>query len=168
MDFENNRVGLPKIGWVKTKLHRQFGGKQQTAVISMANTGKYYISIFDDEGKVIPDKQSFDEETALGIDLGITHFLTTSDGLKVQNPKHLRNNLRKLKREQRKLSRKRKSSKNSNRQRLKISRIHEKIKNVHEGFQHKWSTKLIRENQAICLETLNIKGMLKNKQLAQY
>ena len=168
VDFENSRVRLPKIGWVKTKLHRRFEGKQRTAVISRTNTEKYYISILVDDEKHVPEKQLFDEENTLGIDLGISHFLITSDGLKVQNPRHLKNNLKKLKREQRKLSRKRKGSNNRKKQRLRVSKIHEKIKNVREDFQHKWSTKLIRENQAICLETLNIKGMLKNKRLAQH
>lgn len=168
VDFENNMVRLPKIGWVKTKLHRQFEGKQQTAVVTMSRTGKYHISILIEDGKQILDKQKFDKSNTTGIDLGINHFLTTSDGLKVQNPRYLKNNLKKLKREQRKLSRKNKSSNNRNKQRLKIAKIHEKIRNIREDFQHMWSTKLIRENQAICLETLNIKGMLKNKHLAQY
>lgn len=168
VDFENSKVYLPKIGWVKTRFHRYFEGKQQTATVSMTNTGKYYISILIDDEKPIPDKQSFNEKSAVGIDLGINHFLITSNGLKVQNPRHLKNNLKKLKREQRKLSRKQKGSKNREKQRLKVAKIHEKIRNVRGDFQHKWSIKLIRENQAICLETLNIKGMLKNRHLAQH
>lgn len=168
VDFEDNKVYLPKIGWVKTRLHRCFEGKQQTAVVSMTNTGKYYISILIDDGKPVPDKQAFNENNTTGIDLGITHFLTDSNGLKVQNPRHLKQNLKKLKREQCKLSRKKKGSRNRDKQRLKVSCIHEKIRNIREDFQHKWSVKLIRENQAICLETLNVKGMLKNHHLAQH
>ncbi len=87
--------------------------------------------------------------------------------MKVQNPRTLKNNLKKLKREQRKLSRKQKGSKDGEKQRLRILRIHKNIRNIREDFQHKWSAKLIRENQAICLETLNIKEMLKDKKLAQ-
>ncbi len=168
VDFENNRVRLPKIGWVKTKLHRQFEGKQQTATISMTRTGKYYISILVDDGKPVPDKQPFNETNTLGIEFGISYFITSSNGLKVANPRHFKNNLKKLKREQRKLSRKQKSSNNHEKQRLRVSHIYEKIRNVREDFQHKWSIKLIRENQAICLETLNINGMLKNRRLAQH
>ena len=54
--FDNNEIYLPKIGWVKTKLHRQFKGKQQTATISMTNTGKYYISILIDDEQLLPEK----------------------------------------------------------------------------------------------------------------
>lgn len=131
----------------------------------MTNTGKYYISILVDDENPIADKQSFNEKNTAGIDLGIIHFLITSEGLKVQNPRHLKNNLKK---EHKKLSRKKKSSNNRKKQGLKVAKIHEKIRNIREDFQHKWSIKLIRENQAVCLETLNIKGMLKNRHLAQH
>jgi putative transposase len=168
VDFLKKKVYLPKIGWVKTKLHRKFEGKQQTATVSRTSTGKYFISIIIDDGKPTPNKQPFNKNNAVGIDLGIKQFLVTSNGLKVDNPKLLKNQLRKLKREQRKLSRKQKGSKNRNKQRLKVAKIHEKICNIRNDFQHKWSIKLIRENQAICLETLNIQGMLKNHNLAQH
>ncbi len=167
IDFNNGKVYLPRIGWIKTKLHRRFHGKLQTATISKTNTGKYYISILIDDSQSVPDKQPFNESNTTGIDLGIKHFLITSDGSKVANPRYLKQNLKKLKREQRKLSRKKKGSKNRQPQRLKVAKIYEKIRNIREDFQHKWSTKLICENQAICLETLNIQGMLKNKHLAQ-
>ncbi|MGZ7116856.1 MAG: IS200/IS605 family element RNA-guided endonuclease TnpB [Methanobacterium sp.] len=168
VDFENSKVYLPRVGWIKTKIHRRFEDKLQTATISKTNTGKYYISILINDGEPVPDKQPFNESNTMGVDLGIKHFLITTDGFKVANPRYLKLNLRKLKREQRKLSRKQKGSKNREKQRLKVARIHEKIRNIREDFQHKWSTKLIRENQAICLETLNIQGMLKNKHLAQH
>ncbi|MGZ7068840.1 MAG: IS200/IS605 family element RNA-guided endonuclease TnpB [Methanobacterium sp.] len=168
VDFENSKVYLPRVGWIKTKIHRRFEGKLQTATISKTNTGKYYISILIDDGKSIPDKQIFNESNTLGVDLGISNFSITSDGFKVANPRYLKQNLRKLKREQRKLSRKQKGSKNREKQRLKVARIHEKIRNIREDFQHKLSTRLICENQAICLETLNIQGMLKNHHLAQH
>ncbi|MGZ7048203.1 MAG: RNA-guided endonuclease TnpB family protein [Methanobacterium sp.] len=126
-----------------------------------------YISILINDEKSVPDKQPFNESSTIGVDLGIYHFSINSDGFKVANQRYLKQNLKKLKREQRKLSKKQKDSKNREKQRIKVARVHEKIRNIREDFQHKWSTKLIRENQAICLETLNIKGMLKNKHLAQ-
>ncbi|MGZ7096439.1 MAG: RNA-guided endonuclease TnpB family protein, partial [Methanobacterium sp.] len=61
VDFENSKVYLPRIGWVKTKFHRRFVGKQHTATISKTSTGKYYISILIDDSKPVPDKQPFDE-----------------------------------------------------------------------------------------------------------
>ena len=168
VDFEKGKVYLPRIGWIKTKLHRTFTGKQQTATVSMTSTGKYYISILIDDGEPVPDKQSLNESNTLGIDLGIKHFLVTSDGFKVDNPRYLKENLKKLKREQRKLSRKQKGSNNRGKQRLKVARKHEKVSNIRGDFLHKLSSRLVRENQAICLETLNIQGMLKNKKVAQH
>ncbi|WP_197050642.1 transposase [Methanobacterium sp. SMA-27] len=112
---------------MKTKLHRQFKGKQQTATISMANTGKYYISILIDDEQSLPEKVKFNQKTTVGLDMGLTHFLITSNGVKVDNPHPLKTELRKLKREQRKLSHKQKGSNNLDKQRIKISKIHERI-----------------------------------------
>jgi putative transposase len=167
IDFDNNKIYLPKIGWVKTKLHRQFKGKQQTATISMTNTGKYYISILIDDEKALPEKVKFNQKTTVGLDMGLTHFLITSNGVKVDNPRPLKQQLKRLKREQRKLSHKQKSSNNRNKQRIKLSKIHERIRNIREDFQHKLSKTIACENQAIAIEKLNIKGMIRNHNLAQ-
>jgi putative transposase len=167
VDFNKNEIFLPKIGWVKTKLHRQFKGKQQTATISMTNTGKYYISILIDDEQKLPEKVKFNQKTAIGLDMGLTHFLITSNGVKVDNPQLFKQQLKRLKREQRKLSRKQKGSNNREKQKLKISRIHERIRNIREDFQHKLSKSIVCENQAIAIEKLNIKGMLRNHNLAQ-
>ncbi len=99
--------------------------------------------------------------------MGLTHFLITSNGDKVNNPRPLKQQLKRLKREQGKLSHKQKGSKNRNKQRIKISKIHERIQNIREDFQHKLSKSIICENQAITKENLNIKGMLRNHNLAQ-
>jgi putative transposase len=152
---------------VKTKLHRTFKGKQQTATVSMTNTGKYYISIVVDDGNKTPDKQKFSQKTTIGLDMGLTHFLITSDSIKVDNPRPLKQQLKRLKREQRKLSHKKRGSNNRNKQQLKLSKIHERICNVREDFQHKLSKSIVCENQAITIEKLNIKGMLRNHNLAQ-
>lgn len=96
----------------------------------------------------------------LGIDLGLEHFLTTSLGDKVDNPRFFRKYAKELAREQRKLSRKQKGSNNYRKQRVKVARVHEKIVNCRLDFLHKLSTKLIYENQVICLEDLCVKDML--------
>ena len=167
VDFDNNEIYLPKIGWVKTKLHRQFKGKQQKATISKTNTGKYYISILIDDEQPLPEKVKFNQKTTIGLDMGLTHFLTTSNGVKVNNPRLLKKQLKRLKCEQRKLSRKQKGSNNREKQKLKISRIHERIRNIREDLQHKLSKSIVCENQAITIEKLNIKGLLRNHNLAQ-
>jgi len=167
VNFEKSLVKLPKIGEVKAILHRRFEGTLKTATISKTCTGKYYISILVEDGKELPAKQDFSESTTIGIDVGIKDFAVLSTGEKVENPKYLKNSLNRLKVLQKRVSRKVKGSKNRDKARLLLSKLHEKISNQRNDFQHKLSSKLISENQAIALETLNVKSMQKNHCLAQ-
>jgi len=167
VDFDRNLIKLPKIGEVKAVLHRRFEGAMKTATISRSSTGKFYISILVDNGKEIPQKQEMSESSTVGIDVGIKDFAILSKGEKVENPKYLKNSLKRMKCLQKRVSRKVKGSKNRNKARHKLSKIHEIISNQRNNFQHQISSKLISENQAIALETLNVKGMIKNHCLAQ-
>ena len=167
VDFDNNKVKLPKIGWIKAVLHRKFEGVLKTATVSMTRTGKYFISILVDDGKDLPEKEPFDDESAVGVDVGIAHFATLSTGEKIENPRHLKNSLARLKVLQRRLSRTKKGSNNREKARRKVAKLHEKIANQRSDFLHKVSHKLVSENQAIAIETLNVQGMMKNHHLAQ-
>lgn len=167
VDFEEGNVKLPKIGKVKASVSREFDGTHKTATISRSTTGKYYISILVEDGNELPDKQPFDDETTIGIDVGIKDFAILSNGEKIENPKYLKNSLQKLKVLSRRLSKKQKGSNNSKKAKLKLARLHEKITNQRNDFQHKLSIKLVRENQAIALETLKVCNMVKNHNLAQ-
>lgn len=166
--FETNHVRIPKVGMVKAKLHRCFEGKMKTATVSRNSTGKYFISILVDDGKELPEREKFDMNTTVGIDLGIKTFAVCSNGNSIENPKYLKNSLDRLKILQRRMSRKQKGSNNRRKLQCKIAKLHEKISNQRNDFQHKHSFTLISENQAIALETLNISGMLKNHKLAQH
>jgi putative transposase len=167
VDFENNKVKLPKIGWVKTMLHRGYNGIEKTATISRTPTGKFYISLLIDDRQEAPAKSAFDEKTTVGIDVGIKDFAVLSNGEKIENPKYLQQSLIRLAVLQKRLSKKQKGSNNKTKARLAVSKLHEKISNKRNDFQHKVSSKLISENQAVALETLNVSGMLKNHCLAQ-
>ncbi len=167
INFKNNTIKLPKIGLVKAVLHRHFEGTLKTATVSMNSVGQFYISILVDDKKEIPTKQPFVEQTTVGIDVGLKHFATLSDGTKINNPKHLYNSSQKLSVLQRRLSRKLKGSSNRNKARKVVAKQHLKTSNQRKDFLHKLTSKLIRENQAIAIETLNIKGMLKNHCLAK-
>ncbi|AFV22782.1 transposase, IS605 OrfB family [Methanolobus psychrophilus R15] len=167
VDFDANKVKLPKIGWVKVKLHRGYIGVGKTATVSRTPTGKFYISILVDDEHEPPIKSIFNEKVTVGIDVGIKDFAVLSSGEKIENPKYLKNSMKRLAVIQRRLSRKQKGSKNKAKARLAVSKIHEKISNQMHDFQHKVSSKLISENQAVALETLNVSGMLKNHCLAQ-
>ena len=163
---DNKYIKLPKLKTlVRTKLHRQIpkDGKIKSATISKNPSGKYYISILVEQEIHELSKNEF----AIGIDLGLTDFAITSDGVKYTNPRYLKKSLNKLSIEQRKLSRKKKGSKNRNKQRIKVARLHGKISNQRKDFLHKLSSELINENQVICLEDLFVKEIQQNKYLSQ-
>jgi len=167
VDWHNSTVKLPKIGEVKTVFSRHFEGKIKTCTVTKTKTNKYYISILVETSENNPKKSKIKLNTAIGIDLGIKDFAITSDGKKIDNPKYLRESEQRLKVLQRRASKKIKKSNNRRKAFLKVARRHEKIKNRRDDFLHKVSTKLVRENQTICLETLNVAGMIKNHKLAK-
>lgn len=159
INFDNNKVKLPKLKWVKCKLHRQFEGKVKSATISQVPSGKYFVSIL-----VETEIKSMESTGAVvGIDLGIKDLVITSDGEKFDNLKLIKKYEDKLVKEQRKLQKKVKGSNNYNKQRIKVAKIHEKISNCRKDYLHKISHKLISENQVIVSEDLSIKGMIADK-----
>ena len=160
---EGKHLILPKVGRVKIKLSRSFKGRILNATVSRDPSGKYYVSLCVEE-ELIPKPNA---GSITGIDVGLHDFYVDSNGNHIPNPKTLRRYEKKLAREQRRLSRKVKGSKNSKKQRRKVSRIHEKVYNLRTDFLHKESTKLVSENQVICMETLKVKGMVRNHHLAK-
>lgn len=163
VSFENNKVKLPKLKWVKAKVHREFVGQIKSATISQNPSGKYFISVLV-ETEYVSLKST---GCIVGIDLGIKDLLITSDGEKFDNIRITKKYEDKLAKEQRKLSHKVKGSKNWNKQRIKIARIHEKIHNIRIDNLHKISHKLISENQVIVSENLAVSNMVKNPNLAK-
>ncbi|UUX92389.1 transposase [Methanoplanus endosymbiosus] len=168
VNFDAHKIKLPKIGWVKTKLHRKYEGVEKTATVSVTSTGKFFISILIDDGQEQPPAQYFDVNTTVGVDVGIKDFAILSNGEKIDNPRYLKQSLLRMKVLQKRLSRKQKGSNNRNKAKNAVAKIHEKIHNQRSDFQHKLSFRLVCENQAIALETLNVEGMLKNHKLAQH
>jgi len=165
----SDKLDIPKIKGIKIIQHRKLEGKIKTATVSKTPTGKYYISILVEQDKKLPKKPKIKENTAIGIDLGIKTFATLSDGRKIDNPKYLKNSLKKLRRQQRWLSRKIKGSNNRKKQVKKVVLIHEKITNQRSDFLHKFSYQITHEKQVntIAIEDLNVKGMVRNHCLAQ-
>ena len=167
VNVDDNCVKIPKIGMVKTKISRTFVGTLKIATVSATKTGKYYISVLVDDGLKEPEPVSFDNSNTVGIDVGLTNFFVTSNGQKEDNPRYLKNSLSRLKHLQRSVARKVKGSNNRRKAIQKVSILHERISNQRSDFLHKHSYKLVSENQAIAVETLNVSGMLKNKNLAR-
>ena len=164
VDFDNNKVQLPKLKWIKCKLHRKFTGKILFVTISKTPSNKYFIS-FNVECEY--DIIHVQNNNAVGIDLGIKDLLITSDGEVINNEKLTYKYEKKLAKLQRQFAKKKKGSNNWNKQRVKIARLHEKITNIRKDNLHKISHTLVKENQFIFSEDLNIKGMVKNHNLAK-
>lgn len=162
--IQNNKVKLPKLGTVKIKNNLPIRGKILSATISHTPSGKYFVSICCDNVNVEPFEKT---GSVVGIDLGIKDFAITSDGLKIPNPKYLKQSLDKLAKLQRDLSRKTRGSSNYNKQRIKVAKLHEHIANQRKDFLHKISTQLVKDYDIICLEDLRVKNMLKNHNLAR-
>jgi putative transposase len=163
VDFENNRVQLPKLKWIKCKLHREFKGKILFATISKVPSGKYYVS-FNVECE---HEELLQNNNALGMDLGIKDLLITSDGEVFDNKKITYRYEKKLAKLQRQLAKKQRHSNNYKKQTKKIAKLHEKIANIRLNNLHQISSQIIRENQFIFSEDLHIKGMVKNHNLAK-
>ena len=160
---ENDLLIIPKFKeGIEIVLHRPIKGTIKSATISVTPTGKYFASILVDTNTEIPAKASIKENTTIGIDLGIKDFVITSEGEVFDNPKFLRKAQSKLKYVQRKYSKHK-----GKRTKKKLAKLHENVVNKRKDFLHKVSTKLIRENQTIALETLAVKNMVKNHNLAQ-
>ena len=163
VDFENNRIQLPKLKWIKTKLHREFSGKILFATVSKTPSNKYYVS-FNIECEY---KTKLKNNNKVGIDLGIKDLVITSDGEIFNNNKTTYKYQQKLAKLQRQFSKKKKGSSNWNKHRIKVARLHEKITNVRNDAQNKISNQIVTENQIIICEDLNIKSMVKNKRLSK-
>lgn len=161
--FEN-RIKLPKLGLVKCRVSKQIQGRILNATISQNPSGKYFVSIYCTEVEI---PQYLSTSSVIGIDLGIKEFCITSNGDMVANPKYLAKSEKKLAKLQKELSRKTKGSSNRNKARIKVARQHEKISNQRNDFLQKLSTQLIKENDTICLEDLQVKNMMKNYKFAK-
>jgi putative transposase len=167
VDFEENKLYIPKFKTgIKIIIDRKFEGLTKSSTISKINN-KFYISILVQTNEIIPEKKPISENKAVGIDLGIKSFLVTSGGLVIDNPKYLKESLRRLKIRQRKHSKKKKESNNRKKFVKKILSTHEKISNKRNDFLHKTSKYLIDNYDTLCLETLDVNGMIKNHHLAQ-
>ena len=167
VDQERRRIKLPKIGWVKYGNNRKFEGDVRSVTVNMTPSGKYYVSVLVDDGKEIPEKLPVTFDTTIGIDMGIKDFAVCSNGDTYENPRHLIKAEQRLRTLQRRLSRKKKGSNRRNRARMILAIQHEKVANRRQDYLHKISTKIVRENQAIVVEDLNTKGMMRNHRLSK-
>lgn len=162
IQLQDNYLKLPKLGWIRFHQSQNITGTIVNVTVTRTTTGKYVASILcETEIKKHPHV-----EKNVGVDLGIKSYLVTSDAVEIENPKHYRQNLRKLRRASQQLSRSVKGSNNRAKAKTKLAQVHERITNVRDDFLHKLSTRLIRENSIICIEDLRVSNMVKNHKLA--
>lgn len=165
VELKDCKLYIPKFKeGIKIKLHREVLGKINSATISLTTTGKYYVSLLTEQLYEPIEKTS----KQIGIDLGIKDFVITSDGKTYKNNRYTKKYQRQLAIAQKHLSRKQYGSNGYEKQRLKVARIQEKIANSRNDNLHKVSLNLVRKYDVICIEDLNIKGMVHNHKLAKH
>jgi len=164
VSIEAGYIKLPKLKTpVKIRQHRIIDGLIRSCTISQTPSGNYFVSLLV-ACEIVKMPQL---ETKVGIDVGIKTFAVLSNGVVIENPKHLRKSEKRLAKLQKDLSRKVKGSKNRDKARLKVARLHEKISNQRLDFLHKKSFETVRDNQVIVLEDLKVKNLVKNHKLAK-
>lgn len=161
-DGENLKLAKMKEP-LNIRWSRSFSGKPSTVVVSKDSADRYFVSILVEED--IAPKPFVKSE--IGIDLGLKDFAITSNGEKFKNHKFIAKYEKRLAFLQKQLSRKTKGSNNRAKAKLKVAKVHTKITDSRRDFHHKLSTKLINENQIICVETLAVKNMVKNRKLSK-
>jgi len=152
------QVKIPKLGWVKWKMHRKLDGKLKS--ITIKQEGDIWFAICLCEVADATQKQ-ITENNIVGLDLGLETFAVLSDAQEINTPKYYRSKQKKLKQRQRKLSKKKKRSKNREKAKKVVRKIHTKIKNQRHDFTHKASTVITKQYLFVGVEDLNIAGMKK-------
>ncbi|MFI1886096.1 RNA-guided endonuclease InsQ/TnpB family protein [Streptomyces jumonjinensis] len=153
-------LSLPKIGDVRVTWSRALPSVPSSVTVVKDAAGRYFASFVVETD---PDETLPGTDAVVGIDLGLTHFAVLSDGTKIDSPRFLRRAEKKLKREQRRLSRKAKGSSNRTKARLKVARAHARVADARRDFHHQLSTRIIRENQAIAVENLAVRGLARTR-----
>jgi putative transposase len=154
-----DRLRLPKIGDVPVRWSRPLPSAPSSVTVVKDASGRYFASFVVETAA----RPLTAPESVTGIDLGLTHFAVLSDGRKIASPRFLRRAEKKLKRAQRALSRKEKGSRNRDKARVKVARAHARVADARREFHHQLSTALIRENQAVAVEDLAVKGLARTR-----
>ena len=168
--FDKEVIRIPKFQeGIKARIDRTFEGKIKTCTVKKTTTGKYFISVLVEDNKQLPELLPITKETTVGIDLGISKLAVLSNGEIVENTNYLKNSEKRLKVLQRRASRKCKGSNRQKKAYKKVALLYERVRNCRKDYLHKFTSKLVNDNQisTICLEDLNVSGMMKNHRLAK-
>lgn len=153
------KLRLPKIGDVKVRWSRRLPSEPSSVTVIKDAAGRYFASfVVEAAGEPLPQTAA-----EIGIDLGLTHFAVLSDGRKIGNRRFLRRAERRLRKAQQALSRKAKGSNNRAKAVVKVARAHARVADARRNFAHQLSTRIVRENQAVMVEDLAVKGLARTR-----
>lgn len=158
LDQANNRISLPKLGWIRYRNSREVVGEVKNVTVSQS-CGKWYVSIQTEYEEADPVHNA---ESMVGLDAGVTKLATLSDGTVYQPVNSFKANQRKLAKQQRQLSRKVKFSANWQKQKRKIQRLHTHIANIRKDYLHKTTTEISKNHAMIVIEDLKVSNMSKS------
>jgi len=156
-------IKLAKIGHIPMVVSRSLPGQPSSVTIIKDAAGRYFASFVVE---VVPQPVA-EVEASVGVDLGLNHFAILSTGEKIENPRCHKKLLKRIKRANKKLSKCQKGSKRREVAKLKLAKLHAKAKDSRTDFIQKLTTRLVRENQALAIEDLNVSGMVKNRKLSR-
>ena len=182
IEVAGKKIRIPKLGWVKMRENIRFYGNIMSATISRT-ADKWFVSI-QIAIEINPQPKAIENQEAVGVDLGVTDLAILSDGTKFSGSKPLKKSLKKLKRLSKSLSKKQRveevytdkngvekkrkvPSKNYLKAKTKLAREHAKVANIRKDSLHKITTYIVQKYDIICIEDLNVKGMMQNKKLAR-
>ena len=165
----DNFIKVPKLGPIRARVHRKVEGKLKSITLTRTVTGKHYASLLFDTGQAAPAPlKGVDAAKVVGLDMGLSHLAIDSTGRKIANPRFLKLAQKNLKRKQQALSRTQKGTRRRARARLLVAKAHERLANARHDFQHKLSRQIVDDNQAVIVETLKVRNMMKNRKLAKH
>ncbi len=157
------KLRLPKIGDVPVRWSRDLPSQPSSVTVIKDAAGRYFASFVVETGVEPAPEPPLEPVPEVGIDLGLTHFAVLSDGRKIGNPRFLRRAQKKLRTAQQALSRKAKGSNNRKKAVVRVAKAHAKVADARRDFTHKLSTQIIRDNQAVMVEDLAVKGLARTK-----
>lgn len=153
------KLRLPKVGDVQVRWSRLLPSEPSSVTVIKDPAGRYFASFVVD----VEPKALAETDQVVGVDLGLTHFAVLSGGRKISSPRFLRRAEKKLRYAQRSFSRKQKASHNREKARMRVARAYARVSDARRDFHHRLSTGLIRENQAIAVEDLAVKGLARTR-----
>ncbi|MEV0688474.1 transposase [Nocardia sp. NPDC050378] len=155
----NRRLYVAKVGALRVAWSRELPSEPSSVTIIKDASGRYFASfVVQTDDQPLPES-----DTEVGIDLGLTTFAVLSDGTTIAAPRFLRQAERRLRKAQKSLSRKDKGSKNRGKARIRLAKAHARVADTRRDWAHKHSTRIVRDNQAIFVEDLSVKGLARTR-----